>query len=1002
MERSQAVRCESSIYSSLIGLRPLIGPQIANIMNMRKLTYLFVALFALLACEEVKPLDENFKLEVTPLSLEFTSEEGTRSVDIMTDAGSWTVSLDPSSDWCKPVRTSGKTSTTLDIKVEANKGEARSAQLVFSAPGCKDVTVKVSQKGKTAADAAGSIAEGISMDPSVPDADSEAVLYFKAASDSPLYGYTGDVYVHIGVIVEGEWLFVPASKWEENLERCKMQNVAKNVWSLKFSPSIREWFGSGTTPVKQIGVVIRNSDGSQKGVASDTFLEIIDNVYKGEEFIPDPVVMEPLPSGMSYGINIGTDNSVTFVLYEKDTKGKYADYCYIVGDWNDWERVPEGAMKRDEAAGCWWITLSGFDVDKEYRFQYRLGNSTGTDIRVSDPYTEIVYDQWNDQYIPGTPAFPEKAKAHVSAFRINRPSYDWQIADYTVEDKHNLVIYEMLFRDFTATKDIAGAIAELDHISGLGVNAVELMPIQEFDGNISWGYNPNHYFALDKAYGTREQYKQFVDECHKRDLAVIVDVVYNHTYGSHPWAKMYWDSSNNRTASNNPWYNAVARHPYNVGHDFNHENEMVRQHVKRSLEYLLTEYNIDGFRFDLTKGFTQKNTGEATTDANVAAWGKYDQSRVDILTDYADHIWSVKDDAVVIFEHLSEDAEEKELAEHGIQLWRNVNYAYRTAAAGGNADFSRMYSDAPFGGFVGYMESHDEERLCYGMSSDVSSVTWGICGTITGWGAKPDIAMSADGPFFAAKGVAIGADDMFKIRGNSEWNDAYNYGSSSKGYKLPVGKGFELTLGSSSQDMAVPTAGTYDIYFSPEMGMLWLMNSGKRPSDSEVDVYDEDPLVTGLRRAGCNAAFFLTVPGPKMIWQFGEIGYDYSIEYNGRTGEKPVVTDKYMAVPERKALYDTYAGLIRFRNENPEFFKSDADFSWKVSTSSYPAKFITCSAAGKNFMVVGNFGKGKATIKVDAPSAGPWKSWFDGSDVYEGNGFDLDLMPGEFKLLVDF
>ena len=145
-----------------------------------------------------------------------------------------------------------------------------------------------------------------------------------------------------------------------------------------------------------------------------------------------------------------------------------------------------------------------------------------------------------------------------------------------------------------------------------------------------------------------------------------------------------------------------------------------------------------------------------------------------------------------------------------------------------------------------------------------------------------------------------------------------------------------------------------------------------------------------MRRAGASAAFFLTVPGPKMIWQFGEIGYDYSINYNDRTGEKPVVTDEYMAVPERKALYETYSDLLKFRRENPRFFDSDAKFEWSPSAS---MKTITCSVDGRKFHVVGNFGGSAAEYEL--PS-GSWKDWFSG-DVISG---EISLKEGEFRLVV--
>ena len=952
---------------------------------------LHIALIAVLALSCVKGPTE---LRLSTQSMEVPVEGAQRMLSVTCD-GAWALNLNASDSWCTTDVTSGKGNGTVSVTISRNEAEdERSTQLVFSAEGLSPVTVTVTQKGTASSvvipdDPENLVspdpASGITVEPAYPNADEACVIKFNPQSGNPLYNHSGDLYGHLGVVVEGEWMFVPTD-WGTTDKKTRFTKVADNSWELKLEPSIREYFGSGQTPLNMIAIIVRSADGSIKSHDADQFCSVKEEKYFNESFTPDPLVFETMPAGVRHGINYNDNGSVTFVLYDKDKDGKRFDYCYIVGDWNEWERVKEGAMKRDNEAGCWWITLDGFDADKEYRFQYRLGNQPSSDIRVSDPYTEIVYDQWNDQYIDGVPAFPEGARQLVSAFQINRPEYSWKHSDFKVEDKNDLVIYEMLFRDFTTSQDIAGAMERLDYIENLGVNAVQLMPVQEFDGNNSWGYNPNHWFALDKYYGTREEYKAFIDECHSRGLAVIIDVVYNHATGSHPWAKMWWSGS--ATAENNPFFNVLPTHPYNVYHDMNHENAMVKEHVKRSLEYLLTEYDVDGFRFDLTKGFTQKQT-----DPDVAAWGRYDQSRVDILKGYADHIWSVNSDAVVIFEHLSDWDEEKVLAQHGIQLWRNVNHEYRSAVSGGQGNFSNMYSTAPFGGFVGYMESHDEERLCYGATSSTASVTWGICGTLTSWGSSPDISMTADGPFFVAKNVTFTADDMFKIRGNSTWDDAFNYGASTKGYKLPLDKEYQLTVGSGSQDMAVPAAGSYDVYFSPDVQKIWLMTVGKRPAEPSVAPGEtEDALTVAMRRAGASAAFFLTVPGPKMIWQFGEIGYDYSIDYNDRTGEKPVVTDEYMAVPARKALYDTYAVLLKFRRENPRFFDQDADFEW---TPAGTLKKITCSVDGKTFHVVGNFGKSSASYAVPA---GSWTDYINGGAV-SGN---ITLKQGEFRLLTDF
>lgn len=330
-----------------------------------------------------------------------------------------------------------------------------------------------------------------------------------------------------------------------------------------------------------------------------------------------------------------------------------------------------------------------------------------------------------------------------------------------------------------------------------------------------------------------------------------------------------------------------------------------------------------------------------------------------------------------------------------MQLWRNVNHDYRSAVAGGRGDFSNMYSNEPFGGYVGYMESHDEERLCYGAESDVTSVTWGVIGLGDKWGNSDDKVMTADGPFFVAKNLTVTASDRFKIRKAGEWNDAYNYGASTEKYKLTAGEAFVMTNGNSSKDMYVPAAGTYDIYFCPDIETIWLMPAGERPEEPEIaPVEQEDPHTVAMRRAGASAAFFLTVPGPKMIWQFGEIGYDYTIEHNGRTGEKPVVTDEYMADPDRKALYDTYASLLKFRRENPRFFDSDAKFEWKPSDV---VKTITCTVDGKTFHVVGNFGK--TSEEVTLPE-GQWRDYMNVNASFAPAS--ITLKQGEFKLLTNF
>ena len=607
------------------------------------------------------------------------------------------------------------------------------------------------------------------------------------------------------------------------------------------------------------------------------------------------------PEGLQHGINYIDDSTVALVLYDRDNQGKPHDFCNLLWDENWWGDVskPKTPLVYDDASGCWWITLTGLNPDKQYKFQYQLGYGSDVTVTTFDPYTEILYDRSNDQWISSS-TYPGLAEEYgdthygrdngfVSAFKINRDEYDWKVEDYDIEDKNDLIIYELLVRDFTDNAygegSIKAAMGQLDYLETLGVNAIELMPVQEFDGNDSWGYGTHAYFAMDKAYGTRTDYKAFIDACHQRGMAVILDVVYNHATGAHPYAAMYWDGANNKTASNNPWFNVDAPHQWSVYHDWNHSNPMVREHVKRNLTYLMTEYKIDGFRFDLTKGFTQ-TAGES-----------YDQKRVDWLKEYNAHIQSVDDDAVMICEHFVDD-ENWELGQAGIKVWRNMNHSYTKAMKRDMsvADFTgttNTFNDSgmmgdwqTFGQYIGYQESHDEQRTNYEGQWDYT-------------GASIDFA-------------------------------------------------------------------------------------------------------TRIERAKLNAAFFLLSPGPKMIWQFGEIGYDISIDENGRTGKKPCKTAEYMAVAERQALYDTYAMLIKFRKDNPRFFDYDVNFRWYVGSGEQTGRYLFArNGDGQHFALFGNFGKGSQSIGVSLPEGvDEWYQYDNPNAVWKGSSHTTTMNEGQFYLLV--
>ena len=178
--------------------------------------------------------------------------------------------------------------------------------------------------------------------------------------------------------------------------------------------------------------------------------------------------------------------------------------------------------------------------------------------------------------------------------------------------------------------------------------------------------------------------KAFIDSCHARGIAVIMDIVLNHCIGQSPLVQLYLDhygSDQIYMKIPNPWFNASSPNPsYKWGADFNHESTYTQKLVDRVTEYWLTEYNIDGFRFDFTKGFTN-TTGEGTA---------YDAPRINILKRMASKVWTVNPDAYVILEHFAENSEEKELSGYGMMIWGNINYNYTEAAMGYPFDLTNV------------------------------------------------------------------------------------------------------------------------------------------------------------------------------------------------------------------------------------------------------------------------------------------------------------------------
>ncbi len=412
------------------------------------------------------------------------------------------------------------------------------------------------------------------------------------------------------------------------------------------------------------------------------------------------------------------------------------DNMMIIGSWDDYavSAASEMAYQDYEGQRYFWITVPGLANGQDYIYYYLANGSTA----IGDPYAHLILDPYNDQYIssevfPNLPAYPTDKvsyKVPLAIYNSTIDDYDWEVTSFVGVAQSQLIIYELLIRDFTGTEGqanaegtVKGVIDKLDYIQHLGVNAVELLPIMEFNGNNSWGYNTNFYFAPDKAYGTPSDYRQLIDECHKRGMAVILDIVFNQSDGLHPWYQLY-------PIAENPFYNGTAPHSYSVLNDWNQDNPLVQQQWQDALRYWLTAYNVDGFRFDLVKGLGNNDSYDASYNAATNTWSNvtdaktdcYNASRVARMKTLHDAMREVNPNAYFINEDLATAQEENQMAEDGEINWANVNSASCQFAKGvqANSALNRFYApqdSRTWGSTVSYAESHDEERVAYAQAT---------------------------------------------------------------------------------------------------------------------------------------------------------------------------------------------------------------------------------------------------------------------------------------------
>ena len=625
------------------------------------------------------------------------------------------------------------------------------------------------------------------------------------------------------------------------------------------------------TTVIEKDIIINSAGDHQIILVADDGITILRDTVN-YVVIPALNLVDP-PNGLVDGINYINDSTVTLKFYapEKTTVN-------LIGDHNNWMVNSSSFMSLSSDSSYWWMTISGLNPGGKYTYQYLIDGV----IKIADPLSPLILDPNNDANIgsfnyPNPIPYPSNyTNGFVTVMEPGKTAYNWTNNNFTPPDNKDLIIYELLVRDFVSTHSYQTLIDTLDYLAELGVNAIELMPPGEFENNESWGYNPSFHMALDKYYGTPEHFKVFIDSCHGRGIAVINDIVFNQAFGQSPMVNLYWDALNNRPAANNPWFNEVCPHPpYCWGYDFDHSSQATKNFMDRVNLYWLDEYHIDGFRFDFTKGFSNNSNN-------------YDNDRINLLKRMADTIWSKHPDAYVILEHWADNNEEKILANYGMMLWGNVTHGYQESAMGypANSNLSwgvykyRLWNEPHL---ISYMESHDEERIMY------KNITYGN-------------------------------------------------------------------------------------------------TTGQQNAKN---------LLNGLKRTEGLAALMLTTPGPKMIWQFGELGYDISIDYICRTCNKPILWN-YFTENSRKRLYDVYKASIELRKSHPVF--TGDDFTYSLNGA---VKSLKLNDPSMDAVVIVNIDVNPQDKTIDFQHNGWWYEYFSGDSIQINGTSIISLDPGDYMVFTD-
>jgi 1,4-alpha-glucan branching enzyme len=273
----------------------------------------------------------------------------------------------------------------------------------------------------------------------------------------------------------------------------------------------------------------------------------------------------------------------------------YNEDVQLIGSWDGWKPTP---MERDEK-GVWRANVALPDGDHQYKFKLKSRSwfAEGEEVTISDPRAmQYTLDSRENSLVK----VRDGARVEVT--------YEWQHDDVPLPANDQLVIYEMHIADFRGgagdehegAGTFQSAIERLDYLAELGINAIELMPVNEFPGHHSWGYAQNSIYAVENSYGSPDDLCRFVDECHARGIRVIHDAVYNHMQSEAPLTKIdyeYWfyrDNPDEDSLRFGPKFNYEK-------HDETLDHWPAREHVIEAMRRWVVLFHIDGIRFDCTR-----------------------------------------------------------------------------------------------------------------------------------------------------------------------------------------------------------------------------------------------------------------------------------------------------------------------------------------------------------------------------------------------------------------